>query len=220
MRRLFLTLVTLAACGLGLPAQAQGPGGEPDTLVLIAKPDLTDPEYRQTVLLVTPMGGDRHIGVIINRPTSRSLATLFPEHEPSKKVIDPVYFGGPFGRTAVFAIVKAKQSPGGGAIPFAKDLYFCARVDQVDRIIETTPNDARYYVGYVGWRPGELRQELDRGLWYVTDADTDLVFRKNPQTMWEELVRKSRQLTTDASGVPQWQRAALASAAIAPLPAR
>jgi putative transcriptional regulator len=158
--------------------------------------------------------------VIINRPTSRSLATLFPEHEPSKKVIDPVYFGGPFGRTAVFAIVKAKQSPGGGAIPFAKDLYFCARVDQVDRIIETTPNDARYYVGYVGWRPGELRQELDRGLWYVADADTDLVFRKNPQTMWEELVRKSRQLTTDASGTPQWSPAPLASAAVAALPAR
>lgn len=214
MRRLLLALVTAAIAVLGVPAQAQGPGGDPDTLVLIAKPDLTDPEYRQTVLLVTPMGGDRHIGVIINRPTSRSLATLFPEHEPSKKVIDPVYFGGPFGRTAVFAIVKAKQNPGGGAIPFSRDLYFCARVDQVDRIIETTPNDARYYVGYVGWRPGELRQELDRGLWYVMDADTDLVFRKNPQNLWEELVRKSRQLTTDAGGaVTPGSAAALLAAA-------
>jgi putative transcriptional regulator len=199
MRGLLLALVAAAAAVLGVPAQAQGPGGDPDTLVLVAKPDLIDPEYRQTVLLVTPMGGDRHIGVILNKPTQRSLSSLFPEHEPSKKVIDPVYFGGPFGRTAVFAIVKARQNPGGGAIAFAKDLYFCARVDQVDRIIETTPNDARYYVGYVGWRPGELRQELDRGLWYVMDyADTELVFRKNPQNLWEELVRKSRQLTTDA----------------------
>lgn len=207
MRRL-LSAVVLAAAALAfaMPAAAQM-AAEAETLILIAKPDLSDPEYRQTVLLVTPMGGDRHIGVILNRPTARSLSSLFPEHEPSKKVIDPVYFGGPFGRTAIFAIVKAKQNPGGGAIAFAKDLFFCARVDQVDRIIETTPNEARYYVGYVGWRPGELRQELDRGLWYVMDADADLVFRKNPQTLWEELVRKSRQLTTDAG-----DRVALAAA--------
>jgi putative transcriptional regulator len=217
MRRLLLALVAAAAAALGVPVQAQGPGGDPDTLVLVAKPDLIDPEYRQTVLLVTPMGGDRHIGVILNKPTQRSLSSLFPEHEPSKKVIDPVYFGGPFGRTAVFAIVKARQNPGGGAIAFAKDLYFCARVDQVDRIIESTPNDARYYVGYVGWRPGELRQELDRGLWYVMDyADTELVFRKNPQNLWDELVRKSRQLTTDAG--PMRAPFALAGAQVA-LPA-
>ena len=173
-------------------------GDEGDAVLLIAKPELRDPEYRQTVLYVTPTTNDRHIGVIINRPTTRSLSSLFPEHEPSKKVIDPVFFGGPFGQSAVFAVVRATSNPGGGSVALAKDLYFAARVDVVDKIIESTPNDARYYVGYVGWRPGELRQEIDRGLWYVIDADPELVFRKEPKGMWEELVRRARQLTAQA----------------------
>ena len=176
-------------------AQASDEG---DAVLLVAKPELRDPEYRQTVLYVTPTTNDRHIGVIINRPTTRSLSSLFPEHEPSKKVIDPVFFGGPFGQSAVFAVVRASSNPGGGSVALAKDLYFAARVDVVDKIIESTPNDARYYVGYVGWRPGELRQEIDRGLWYVIDADPELVFRKEPKGMWEELVRRARQLTAQA----------------------
>jgi putative transcriptional regulator len=192
-------VVTAFVAPLAAVAQdgAQG-NADGDAVLLIAKPELRDPEYRQTVLYVTPTTSDRHIGVIINRPTTRSLASLFPEHEPSKKVIDPVFFGGPFGQSAVFAVVRAKQNPGGGSVAFAKDLYFAARVDVVDKIIERTPNDARYYVGYVGWRSGELRQEIDRGLWYVIDADPDLVFRKEPKGMWEELVRRARQLTAQA----------------------
>lgn len=191
--------VTALVAPLAALAQGNAQGNEDgDAVLLIAKPELRDPEYRQTVLYVTPTTNDRHIGVIINRPTTRSLSSLFPEHEPSKKVIDPVFFGGPFGQSAVFAVVRAKSNPGGGSVAFAKDLYFAARVDVVDKIIESTPNDARYYVGYVGWRPGELRQEIDRGLWYVIDADPELVFRKEPKGMWEELVRRARQLTAQA----------------------
>ncbi len=184
----------LAASGAAFAQTAD----ETEAVILVAKPELRDPEYRQTVLYVTPTAGDRHIGVIINRPTTRSLASLFPEHEPSKKVIDPVYFGGPFGQSAVFAVVKAKTNPGGGSVALAKDLYFAARVDVVDKIIESTPNDARYFVGYVGWRPGELRQEIDRGLWYVIEADPELIFRKEPRGMWDELSRRARQLRADA----------------------
>ena len=197
MQSLVRTVLVAAAIIAPVSPVAQA-SDEGDAVLLIAKPELRDPEYRQTVLYVTPTTNDRHIGVIINRPTTRSLSSLFPEHEPSKKVIDPVFFGGPFGQSAVFAVVRATSNPGGGSVALAKDLYFAARVDVVDKIIESTPNDARYYVGYVGWRPGELRQEIDRGLWYVIDADPELVFRKEPKGMWEELVRRARQLTAQA----------------------
>jgi putative AlgH/UPF0301 family transcriptional regulator len=53
------------------------------------------------------------------------------------------------------------------------------------------PNDARYYVGYVDWRPGELREELSRGLWLVSNADLDTVFRKDTGELWEELTHRS-----------------------------
>ena len=69
----------------------------------------------------------------------------------------------------------------------------------VDKVIEETPNDARYYVGYIVWRPGELRSEIDRKVWTVTNASPDIVFRKDPSGLWEELSRLSRMITASAS---------------------
>src|SRR6266568_126823 len=164
-------VATLLMLGSGmvpvLPAYSQeiDPIG---AVTLVAAPRLIDPDYRGAVLLAVPVENNRHVGVIINRPTGRSLASLFPEHVPSKLVHDPVYFGGPMLRQAIFA---------------------------VDHIIEQTPNEARYYVGYVAWRPGELSQEVDRGLWYVLDADPELVCRKDPGRLWEELLRRARSVT-------------------------
>ena len=173
--------------------------GEDDAVFLVASPRLVDPAYRQTVLLVVPADGDRHVGFILNRPTRNTLASLFPEHEPSRKVVDPVFFGGPKSRSALFAVVKAEADPGGGSIGLMKNLYFAMRVDVVDKIIEGMPNDARYYVGYVEWRPGELRTEINRGLWTIMNANLDSMFRKNTDSMWEELYRLSRAVSADAN---------------------
>jgi putative transcriptional regulator len=169
-----------------------------DSVVLVAKPQFRDAEWRQTVIIAAPAQNGGHIGVILNRPTTRTLSSLFPEHEPSRKVIDPVYFGGPFSRRALFAVVRSDANPGGGAIMLSKNLFFAMNVQTVDKIIENSPNDARYFVGYVGWRPGELRQEIDRGLWFVMNPDVDSMFRKDMDGLWEELVRQARQVTASA----------------------
>jgi putative AlgH/UPF0301 family transcriptional regulator len=75
-----------------------------------------------------------------------------------------------------------------------KDLFLAFRANTIDHVIETTPNEARYYVGYVGWRPGELRSEIDRGLWSVVDADVEMVFRKDTESLWDELLQSSRRI--------------------------
>lgn len=181
----------LAAAAVWIaPAAAQ----EDEAVILVAHPALVDLDYRQTVLIAAPAPNGGHVGVILNRPTRRALASLFPEHEPSKKVVDPVYYGGPFSRSALVALVKSETSPGAGAVPIMKNLYLAFRASTIDRVIETTPNDARYYVGYVGWRPGELKQEIERGLWQVMPADIETVFRKNTEGLWEELLNLSRRI--------------------------
>ena len=68
------------------------------------------------------------------------------------------------------------------------------RVNTIDSVIETHPNDARYYVGYVGWRPGELKAEIDRGIWSVLGADLDVVFRKDMEGLWEEMLQQTRRI--------------------------
>jgi len=205
--RRFAVLAMLGLAYMPLTDARAQEGDPPGAFTLVAAPRLVDPDYRGTVLLAVPLENNRHVGVIINRPTGRSLSSLFPEHGPSKLVRDPVYFGGPMLRQAVFAVVHTDHTPGPGSIQMMKELFLATQGTVVDHIIEATPNEARYYVGYVAWRPGELRLEIDRGLWYVLDADPDLVFRKDPGGLWEELLRRARAVT---AGAPE--RAALLAA--------
>ena len=171
-----------------------GAQGQDDALILIAHPAFRDLEYRQTVLVAAPAPNGGHVGVILNRPTRRSLGSLFPEHEPSKKVMDPVYYGGPFSRGALVALVRADNTPGSGSVLLMKNLYLAFRANTIDHVIEATPNEARYFVGYVGWRPGELRGEIDRGLWSVANADLEVIFRKDTEGLWEELLQQSKRI--------------------------
>jgi putative transcriptional regulator len=190
----------LASILLFTAAGAQAQVQDDEAVFLVAHPMFRDLDYRQTVLLAAPAPSGGHVGVILNRPTKRSLGSLFPEHEPSKKVVDPVYYGGPFSRGALVALVKTDTTPGAGSVRLMKNLFLAFRANTIDHVIESAPNDARYYVGYVGWRPGELRGEIERGLWSVTDADLEMVFRKDTEGLWEELLQQSRRIRAE---VPQ-----------------
>ena len=164
-------------------------------MFLVANPAFRDIEYRNTVLIAAPMPNGGHVGVILNRPTNRSLISLFPEHEPSKRVTETVRYGGPFSSSALVAIIKAENNPGLGAMQLMTNLYIAFRSTTIDKVIESTPNEARYFVGFVGWKPGELKTEVDRGLWAVVRADRATVFQKDTSRLWEELIERSRQLT-------------------------
>jgi putative transcriptional regulator len=203
MKRALSLAAMLAFLLTCLPALAQGEG---EAVILVAHPQFRDLEYRQTVLIAAPAPNGGHVGVILNRPTRRSLGSLFPEHEPSKKVADPVYYGGPFSKGALVALVRAESAPGAGSVPLMKNLYLAFRANTIDHVIETTPNEARYFVGYVGWRPGELKSEIDRGLWSVQGAQLDTIFRKDTENLWEELLQQSRRIR---AGLPLGEQLAV-----------
>jgi putative transcriptional regulator len=200
-------LRALAACLFLALSGAAFAQSQDEAVLLIAHPAFRDLEYRQTVLIAAPVPSGGHVGVILNRPTRRSLGSLFPDHEPSKKVAEPVYYGGPFSRGALVALVKADHAPGAGSVLLMKNLYLAFRANTIDEVIENTPNEARYFVGYVGWRPGELRGEIDRGLWSVHNADVDTIFRKDTEGLWEELLQSTKRIR---AGVPAPYAAALA----------
>lgn len=176
-------LLFLTAAGAQEPSQP---------VLLVATPELTGP-YRGTALLVIPQG-DQHIGFILNRSTDLKLAALFPNHAPSAKVVDPVYFGGPEAANNIFAVVR--RDPGEPSVAFFGGLFLTGNAASIDRIIEQTPNEARYYLGFVGWLPQQLADEIESGFWYVGEADASLVFEKEPETMWERLAQRLRATVT------------------------
>jgi putative transcriptional regulator len=185
---LLLASLFLAMLSWATPALPVEPS---KTVILVAKRQLTDPFYRATVLVVRPMGGDQHIGFILNRPTKLTLGQLFPQHGPSQTVRDPVYVGGPSNTSVIFAIVNRHDSPGGKSLQLMPDVFMVFEGATVDRIIENEAKQARFVAGLVAWQPGELREEIRRGAWYVLDADPSLITRKSTDGLWEELVRRA-----------------------------
>lgn len=191
--RLSIPALFMAACAIIAIAWASParPADDSEPIILIAKRQLQDKLYGSTILIARPIGADRHVGFIINKPTQMTLGKLFPAHEPSRKVADPVFLGGPVSPEVIFAMVHGKESPGGRSIKILDDLYLAIDSDVVDRVIEKQPAQARFFAGMVLWRPGELHEEIKRGLWYLHDARADLVLRKPTESMWEELVGRS-----------------------------
>lgn len=182
-----LAAMFLASIAIALPARSEGVD---DTLILVAKRQLHDQIYGSTILIVKPLGEDRHVGFIINKPTQMTLGKLFPNHGPSQKVTDPVYLGGPFNAQVIFALVNRPDSPGGRSVRIAPDLYLAVDSQVVDHIIESEPQHARFFAGMVLWKPGELADEMKRGLWYTLDARAEVVLKK-ADGLWEELVGRS-----------------------------
>jgi putative transcriptional regulator len=187
-----LLLAVLGATALLLQLAPARAADEFDSaILLVAKRQVRDPFYATSVLLVRPLEGGGHAGFVLNKPTNVALGDAFPDDEPSQKVREPVFLGGPVNPNVIFALVRANDSPGAGSIRFAKNLYLALEGDAVDRIIQKDAERARFFAGAVLWQPGELDDELKRGAWYVMDADSELALRRDTKTLWEELVRRS-----------------------------
>jgi len=195
--RKLLRRAALAWCAgfLAVGVSAEPP---PKTLLLVASPGLLDSNFRRTVVLVTQDEQGQATGVIINRPTDRSLAELLPSQR-FKRFTDPVFFGGPVAATGLFALFRASRDPG-ESLAMLPGLYLALRADTIDALISHPPGKIRFFAGYSGWAPGQLRAELDHGDWLTVDADPDIVFREDASNLWEDLMRRA---TAVHAGVPQ-----------------
>jgi putative transcriptional regulator len=165
---------------------------------LVAKPNLLDPNFQRTVVLVANAPDGATLGVIINRPLQRSLASILPGNPTLAKFTEPLYFGGPVEPVGLFAVFRAQEVPG-QTFPVVGDLHLALLPPTVEQLLLKPPEQVRFFNGYAGWAPGQLANELQRGDWWVFDADPDTVFRKDTSTLWEELSRRARAITARAA---------------------
>ena len=188
VRVILVALVCGTLLGAVMAAQAQE-----KSMLLVAAPNLEGP-YRGTVLLAAPGPRSLHVGLILNRPTKAKMAELFPAHAPCNEVVDPVYFGGPEQTRAIVALVRAKASPHPSSIEMAPGVWLVHNGMAVDRVIEATPNAARYFAGFVVWRPGELAAELEKGYFTARPLDPEKLFRPDTSNLYEELAPRKGQV--------------------------
>ncbi len=182
------TIGALAAALLVFGACAARADDLGKPLLLVAAPAMQG-AYSHTVVLAVPVE-DRHFGFILNRSTGTSMAKAFPDHAPSAKVVDPIYVGGPEQPQGLFAMRHG--NPGQPSVRLFGELFVSGNARVVDSIIEQTPNEARYFAGFVGWMPGELAAELAHGYWYIGEADEAQIMRHDTEKLWEELFERFR----------------------------
>lgn len=183
----YLRVVLVALSAIAATAHAQAP---PKAVFLIARPGMPDPNFRETVVLVVQAAGGEATGVIINRPTDRSLAELLPS-ERFESFTDPIFFGGPVAQQGLFALFRADRYSG-AAIPMLTGVWFAVLPDSVDALVGKPPARIRFFSGYSGWAPGQLQAELDRGDWLVVDADAKTLFLKDTSRLWQDMVSRAR----------------------------
>ena len=185
MKRLAAAIVLLAC---GTFAMAQGPNG----VFLIAKPDLADPNFSRTVVLVTQTEDFSTVGVIINRPTTLKLPQFLADPGlDTGKYKDAVFLGGPVMRNALIAVFLSDAPPAAAAFHVLPGLYMTMHTDNVQMLLASDGRRYRLFAGFSGWAPRQLKSEFDREGWFVLPADAETVFRADTAGMWDELVTRA-----------------------------
>lgn len=184
--------------GLALPASLLAAEPEaPNSIFLVAKRQLQDPNFRQAVVLVTQHGRGGPVGVIVNRPTQVPLSQVFPKNDSLDREADKLFFGGPVSRMTLVFVFRSETRPK-EALEVLKGVYLSFSAELLSDLLKRPKPtmDLRVYAGYSGWAPGQLESEISRGDWYVINADAETIFRKESSTVWPELVKRASMRTT------------------------
>ena len=178
MFALFLAGLLLA------PAAAAQQELPPNGLLLVAKPSVADQNFARSVVLVTQAPDYSTVGVILNRPTR-------VRHQGQL-----VWYGGPVMPQVVVVVFRSEETPKEAAFHVLKNLYLSMHPDNVEALLERDKADYRLYSGFAGWLPRQLQGEFGRDGWYVLPAEEAIVFRKDTEGLWEELVARARKPQT------------------------
>lgn len=184
--------------GLLLPASLPAAAPEPpNSIFLVAKRQLQDPNFRESVVLVTQHGRGGPVGVIVNRPTQVSLTEVFPENRGLDPKGDKLFFGGPVSRMVLVFVFRSETRPK-EALEVLSNVYMSFSAELLAELLKRPrPTvDLRIYAGYSGWAPGQLESEISRGDWYAINADAETIFRKEPGAIWPEMVKQASLRTT------------------------
>ena len=190
---ILLTVVASRDIGLRLMVPAQRGSETPELaagMFLVASRDLRDPNFAQTVVLLTHYGPRGAMGLIVNRQTDVAVSRALKQVPAARNRSDMVFFGGPVERAGIMGLVRAASNQY-EAHHVTADVYLLSTSGHIEKCLEANPPVMRVYAGHSGWAPGQLEREMRVGGWLLFNAQPATVFDANPDTVWRRLIRRT-----------------------------
>jgi putative transcriptional regulator len=162
--------------------------------LLVATPELPDPNFARTVVLVLEHSDEGALGVVLNRPTDSSLVESLPRWADRAAPPAVVFVGGPVQPDAAIGLARRAAAdtdePDGGGFATLFDRLGTVDLELGPEEITPAVEAVRVFVGYSGWGPGQLDGELAAEGWYVCDADADDLWTAHPNDLWRAVLRR------------------------------
>src|SRR3954466_5654408 len=161
---------------------------------LLSMPQMTDPNFTRTVVLLCKHHHDGAFGLVVNRPlvtSGRVTVKLDPPVSTDREL--QVWVGGPVEphRSWVLVGEEPDEAEELGGMKIADGLYLSTSPDLLRRLLEPDPPAmTRLLVGYSGWGPGQLEAELEEASWLMSDIDRALIFNTPAGRLWEAAIRR------------------------------
>ena len=156
--------------------------------LLIAAPNLLDPNFWRTVVLVVEHSEEGALGVVLNRPSETTVLDAVAQLEHLVEPGDPVFIGGPVQQSSVIVVAQF-EDPGEAALLAFDDVGVIAAGSPREEM-STGVVRARAFVGHAGWGPGQLDDELERGDWIVEAARGEDAFADEPAELWRSVLTR------------------------------
>jgi putative transcriptional regulator len=173
--------------------------------LLIAMPQLLDPNFYRGVVLMIEHQSEGSFGLIVNRPSENRVGELLKPMEVAWRG-DPgevAWWGGPVQPETGWILHEPVDGLE-GAREIIPGLHLSSAPDALRVLSASPPRRIRLVLGYAGWGPDQLSSELAEGAWVNSDVTADLVFGTPPESLWEVSVRRlgiEPQSLAPASGI-------------------
>ncbi len=163
--------------------------------LLIAMPGIGDPRFHRSVIFVCAHSDEGAMGLIVNQASdglnfSDLLEQLEIETEDAARAALPVRIGGPVESTRGFVLHSADYGED-GALEISGGYRLTGTVD-ILRDIAKGKGPAQHMIalGYTGWAPGQLEQELQQNGWLACDAESEIVYADDDKAKWVQALSK------------------------------
>jgi len=154
--------------------------------LLVAAPQLQDPNFAQTVVLMLRHEDEGALGVILNRPGDKTVDDVWEMIDKQPFGRDQfVHVGGPVPGPL---IALHNQEPLGES-QVLRGLYMSMQRDSIEQLVQTPEAEFRLYSGHAGWGGGQLEGELTAGGWLTSAAVCDDVFAA-AESLWKHVCNR------------------------------